>query len=80
MENNITPIPTRWLNTKGIAKYIGYSVESVNKFVQQNVFILNKHYYKKRNRLIFDIQEVDKWIMEDSTVDTELINSILKKI
>ena len=73
-------VPKKWMNTKEIANYIGYSTESIHKFVQQDILQLNVHYYKKRNKLIFDVKEVDRWIKEDSTIDSNLVNTMLNKL
>lgn len=75
----------RWLNSKELAEYIGYSADAVNKMVQERVFQLDVHYYKPSKKLLFDKLEVDNWILgienEKTTKDaTTILNEILSSI
>ena len=51
----------RWLNINETAYYLGYSKEYIHK-LKDSSFILNKHYYKKSGKLLFDKVELDNWV------------------
>jgi predicted DNA-binding transcriptional regulator AlpA len=74
----------KWLNTKELAEYIGYSINSINKLVQNEDLKLDKHYYKKTGKRIFDKEEIDKWITDTDfnlSIDNRVaINNILQSI
>ena len=53
----------RWLNTRELSDYIGYSLDSINKMVRDDVFVDGVHYYKPSKKLLFDKQEIDNWIV-----------------
>jgi predicted DNA-binding transcriptional regulator AlpA len=52
----------RWLNTRELSDYIGYSLDAINKMVKENVFIDGIHYHKPQKKLLFDKVEVDNWV------------------
>ena len=51
----------RWLNINETAHYLGYSKEYIHKLKDSSLF-LNKHYYKKSGKLLFDKDELDLWV------------------
>jgi hypothetical protein len=53
----------RWLNTRELSDYIGYSLDAINKMVKDDVFIDGIHYYKPSKRLLFDKNQIDNWII-----------------
>jgi hypothetical protein len=53
----------RWLNTRELSDYIGYSIDSINKMVKEDTFIDGIHYYKPSKRLLFDKEQVNNWIV-----------------
>ena len=53
----------RWLNTRELSDYIGYSMDSINKMVKDDVFINGVHYYKPSKKLLFDKEQVNNWIV-----------------
>lgn len=53
----------RWLNTRELSDYIGYSLDAINKMVKDNVFVDGVHYYKPSKKLLFDKNQVDNWIV-----------------
>ena len=53
----------KWLNTRELSDYIGYSMDSINKMVKEDVFIDGIHYYKPSKKLLFNKLEVDNWVM-----------------
>lgn len=53
----------RWLTTRGLSDYIGYSLDSINKMVQSGVFLHGVHYHKPSKKLLFDRLEVDNWVL-----------------
>lgn len=56
-------IEKRWLTTEELSLYIGYSKESIKRFLKDGEFELNYHYFKKERKNIFDKNAIDKWIM-----------------
>ena len=53
----------KWLNTRELSDYIGYSMDTINKMVKENIFINGVHYYQPQKRLLFDKEQVDNWIV-----------------
>ena len=53
----------RWLNTRELSDYIGYSMDSINKMVKEEVFICGVHYHKSSKKLLFDINQVNNWVL-----------------
>lgn len=41
----------RWLNTRELSDYIGYSMDAINKMVKEEVFICGVHYHKPSKKL-----------------------------
>ncbi len=75
----------RWLNTKELALYLGYSVESVHKMVHKGELIPGVHYHKKFKKLLFDKQVIDRWVMGiqtsgDMTDMGNVVNSTIENI
>ena len=71
----------RWLNVIETAHYLGYSKEYIHKLKDSN-FIINKHYYKKSGKLLFDKDELDLWVTSarDMLSPREIANEILKDL
>ena len=67
----------RWLNINEAANYLGYSKEYIHK-LKDSSFILNKHYYKKSGKLLFDKNELDLWVT--SSVNTINPKNIAKEV
>lgn len=53
----------RWLNSRELCDYIGYSIDSINKMVKEDVFIDGIHYYQPSKKLLFDKNQIDNWII-----------------
>ncbi|MDQ1244003.1 MAG: hypothetical protein QG565_343 [Campylobacterota bacterium] len=53
----------RWLNTRELSDYIGYSLDAINKMVKDDIFIDGIHYYKPSKKLLFDKNQIDNWIV-----------------
>ena len=74
-------IEKRWLTTEELSLYIGYSKESIKRFLKDGEFELNYHYFKKERKNIFDKNAIDKWIMLGdkgiSMSNEYLVNKIL---
>lgn len=74
-------IEKRWLTSEELALYIGYSKESIKKFLKDGEFELNYHYFKKDRKNIFDKNAIDKWIMSENkgiSINSEdLVNKLL---
>lgn len=53
----------RWLSTRELSDYIGYSLDAINKMVKDDIFIDGIHYYKPSKKLLFDKHQIDNWIV-----------------
>lgn len=53
----------RWLNTRELSDYIGYSLDAINKMVKEEIFINGIHYHKPQKRLLFDKEQIDNWVV-----------------
>ena len=53
----------RWLTTRELSDYIGYSMDAINKMVKEEVFICGVHYHKPSKKLLFDIEQVNNWVL-----------------
>ena len=53
----------RWLNTRELSDYIGYSLDAINKMVKDGIFLDGVHYHKPQKRLLFDKEQVNNWIV-----------------
>jgi len=72
---------TKWLSSHDAAKYICYSYDSLMAKVKSKEFVLNKHYYKKAKKLIFDANELDSWVRGiETTEDIAAINNKVEEI
>jgi hypothetical protein len=72
----------RWLNITETAYYLGYSKEYIHK-LKDSSFILNKHYYKKSGKLLFDKDMLDIWVISSQNYDInpkDIANEILKDL
>lgn len=77
-------IEKRWLTSEELALYIGYSKESIKRFLKEGEFELNYHYFKKDRKNIFDKNAIDKWIMSENkgvSMNSEyLVNKLLSNV
>ena len=77
-------IEKRWLTSEELALYIGYSKESIKRFLKDGEFELNYHYFKKDRKNIFDKNAIDKWIMSEnkglSITSEYLVNKLLSNV
>lgn len=53
----------RWLNSRELSDYIGYSMDAINKMVKDGAFVDGVHYYKPSKKLLFDKEQVNNWIV-----------------
>lgn len=67
---NATSKQKRWLGTKELSQYIPYTVETINKKVQNGYFLEGIHFYQKEKTRFFDREKVDEWIMSQETTPT----------
>ena len=77
-------IEKRWLTSEELALYIGYSKESIKRFLKDEEFELNYHYFKKDRKNIFDKNAIDEWIMSENkgiSINSEyLVNKLLSNV
>lgn len=53
----------RWLNSRELSDYIGYSLDAINKMVKDDVFVDGIHYHKPSKKLLFDKEQINNWIV-----------------
>ena len=77
-------IEKRWLTSEELALYIGYSKESIKRFLKDGEFELNYHYFKKDRKNIFDKNAIDEWIMSENkgvSINSEyLVNKLSSNV
>ena len=77
-------IEKRWLTSEELSLYIGYSKESIKRFLKDGEFELNYHYFKKDRKNIFDKNAIDEWIMSENkgiSINSEyLVNKLLSNV
>ena len=77
-------IEKRWLTSEELALYIGYSKESIKRFLKDGEFELNYHYFKKDRKNIFDKNAIDEWLMSENkgvSINSEyLVNKLLSNV
>jgi len=67
-------IEKRWLNTRELANYTGYKLETIKSKIKNHEFIIGVQYFKRDGKLLFDKFEVDRWVMGIKPTDIELNN------
>ena len=53
----------RWLNSRELSDYIGYSIDAIHKMVKENIFIDGIHYHQPQKKLLFDKEQINNWIV-----------------
>ena len=53
----------RWLNTRELSDYIGYSLDAIHKMVKEDTFIDGIHYHQPQKKLLFDKEQINNWIV-----------------
>ena len=74
----------RWLNTKEVADYLGYSKNRIYK-LKEEVFLENIHFYKKVGKILYDRVAIDSWMVRKETDDInksqrQIVDNILSSI
>ena len=77
LNNGMNNNSKRWMSVKELSAYLTFGKDKIYKMVDIQ-FIESEHYYKKENRLLFDKEKIDEWILntptnKKSTLDTKLI-------
>ena len=81
LEQKQTSSIKRWLNITETAHYLGYSKEYIHK-LKDSSFFINKHYYKKSGKLLFDKNELDIWVTSTNNTlnPKEIAKEVLKDL
>ncbi len=74
----------RWLNTKELADYLGYSKNRIYK-LKEEVFLENLHFYKKVGKILYDRVAIDSWMVgkesdEINKSQRQIVANILSSI
>lgn len=77
-------IAKRWLNTKELSQYLGYSKDRIYK-LKDEVFIENIHFYKKVGKILFDRVAIDDWMVgrnfdETNNTQRQIVDNVLSSI
>lgn len=73
-------IEKKWLNSKELAHYLGFSEDKIYKLVQ-NEWVENIHYHKPTGKLIFDKNKIDEWVVGGSNVNVdEIVEGVLAEV
>ncbi len=77
LNNGMNNNSKRWMSVKELSAYLTFGKDKIYKMIDIQ-FIESEHYYKKENRLLFDKEKIDEWILntptnKKSTLDTKLI-------
>ena len=85
LHENMNNSSKRWMSVKELSAYLTFGKDKIYKMVDV-VFIESEHYYKKENRLLFDKQKIDEWVLnttsnKKSIQDTrQIIDDVLSSI
>lgn len=71
-------IEKRWLSPEELSAYINYSIHTIYKMVDED-FIDGIHYYKPKNKLMFDKNVIDDWVT-DNVAPLSISNNNIDKI
>ncbi|MDF1877412.1 helix-turn-helix domain-containing protein [Sulfurimonas sp. SAG-AH-194-L11] len=66
LNDNQVKTQKRWLSVKELSAYLTFGKDKIYKMVDIQ-FIESEHYYKKENRLLFDRDKIDEWVVYSST-------------
>jgi len=74
----------RWLSVKELSNYLTFGKDKIYKMVDVQ-FIESEHYYRKENRLLFDKEKIDEWVLNSSSNTNfksanEIINNVLNSV
>ncbi len=75
----------RWMSVKELSLYLTFGKDKIYKMIDVQ-FVESEHYYRKENRLIFDREKIDEWILDtptnkSSSQDAKLIiNNVLSSL
>lgn len=73
-------IEKKWLNSKELAHYLGFSEDKVYKLVQHE-WIENVHYHKPTGKLIFDKNKIDEWVVKGSDICVDgIVEGVLAEV
>ena len=74
----------RWMTVSELAKYLGYSKDSIYKLKDEEL-LENHHFYKKTGKILFDRVAIDDWIVGKETNDIiqsqrQIVDNVLLSI
>lgn len=74
----------RWMTVVELAKYLGYSKDSIYKLKDEE-FIENLHFYRKTGKILFDRVAIDDWIVGKENDDLiqsqrQIVDNVLLSI
>lgn len=73
-------IEKKWLNTEEVAKYLGYSTDSINR-LKKTVWQEGIHFYKPNGRIVFDKNQLDEWVRFGDNIQVdEIVNNTLSAL
>jgi hypothetical protein len=74
----------RWMNSKEIATYLGYSKDRMYK-IKEEYFLEGIHFHKKMGKLLFDRVAIDEWVVGKDNRETrksqqQIVDNILLSV
>lgn len=73
----------RWLSVKELSAYLTFGKDKIYKMVDV-IFLESEHYYRKENRLLFDREKIDEWVINSSSSTSvspqEVIDDVLTSL
>lgn len=71
----------RWFNVAQTANYLGYSKDHIHK-LKADYFQEGVHFHKKAGRILFDKNELDKWVTSSKNMmnSKDIANEVLKDL
>ena len=61
----------RWMSVKELSAYLTFGKDKIYKMIDVQ-FIESEHYYKRENRLLFDKQKIDEWVVNSASNKTSI--------
>ena len=85
LNNGMSNNSKRWLSVKELSEYLTFGKDKIYKMIDIQ-FIESEHYYKKENRLLFDKEKIDEWVLNTPSnnknyLDTkQIVNGVLASL
>lgn len=78
-------IAKRWLSVKEVSNYLPFSQDKIYKMIDVE-FTEGEHFVRKENKLIFDKEKLDEWVLytpvnnENNISPSKVVDDILSSL